>query len=325
MKFSIVIPVYKAEEYLDQCVESVLGQTYTDMEVILVDDGSPDRCGAMCDAWAEKDQRIKVIHQENGGAAAARNHGIRYASGDYLLCLDSDDWWDNNTVLGIIASQLKLTPVDVLSFNYRKSYDGVLQLPYFNGSLESSQKSESLEQILKKDVWVSGPCNKAISIRLLKEHDLYFREGVTAEDIDWPLRIALKAESFAFSNVCFFVYRQRSESSSHSISAAKLETLYDNVQFCVQLLEEADPAKTQALKPYAAYQYGTLIYNVANMSKAERRSFLPRIRQMQYLLSCSENPKVRLLHQCSRVLGMPGTMALLRLWSRLQKISGKGG
>ena len=194
MKFSIVIPVYKAEEYLDQCVESVLGQTYTDMEVILVDDGSPDRCGAMCDAWAEKDQRIKVIHQENGGAAAARNHGIRYASGDYLLCLDSDDWWDNNTVLGIIASQLKLTPVDVLSFNYRKSYDGVLQPPYFNGSLESSQKSESLEQILKKDVWVSGPCNKAVSIRLLKEHDLYFREGVTAEDLAVSVNFSVNAE-----------------------------------------------------------------------------------------------------------------------------------
>ena len=140
---------------------------------------------------------------------------------------------------------------------------------------------------------------------------------------------ALIMEQLQLSNVYLQLSRQTIDETWKGPAAeackAKLETLYDNVQFCVQLLEEADPAKTQALKPYAAYQYGTLIYNVANMSKAERRSFLPRIRQMQYLLSCSENPKVRLLHQCSCVLGLPGTMALLRLRSRLQKISGKGG
>ena len=88
---SVIIPVYKVERYLDACVESVIGQTYTDLEILLVDDGSPDRCPAMCDAWAEKDPRIHVIHRENGGLSAARNTGIDMARGRYYAFIDSDD------------------------------------------------------------------------------------------------------------------------------------------------------------------------------------------------------------------------------------------
>ena len=89
---SVITPVYKTEGYLDQCVKSILNQSYRDFEFILVDDGSPDRCGAMCDCWAEKDCRVKVIHCANNGVSAARNAGIDQAKGDYLCFVDSDDW-----------------------------------------------------------------------------------------------------------------------------------------------------------------------------------------------------------------------------------------
>lgn len=88
---SVIVPVYKVEAYLDRCVESILAQTYTDFELILVNDGSPDNCPAMCDAWTAKDSRITVIHQANGGLSAARNAGIAMAQGDYLCFVDSDD------------------------------------------------------------------------------------------------------------------------------------------------------------------------------------------------------------------------------------------
>ena len=89
---TVIIPVYKVERYLDACVESVVRQSYADLEILLVDDGSPDRCPALCDAWAEKDPRIKVIHRENGGLSAARNSGIDAAKGEFLLFVDSDDF-----------------------------------------------------------------------------------------------------------------------------------------------------------------------------------------------------------------------------------------
>ena len=88
---TVIIPVYKVERYLDACVESVVRQSYADLEILLVDDGSPDRCPALCDAWAEKDPRIKVIHRENGGLSAARNAGLAAADSEYLVFLDADD------------------------------------------------------------------------------------------------------------------------------------------------------------------------------------------------------------------------------------------
>lgn len=89
---SVIIPVYKVEAYLDECISSVTGQTYKNLEIILVDDGSPDNCPAMCDVWAEKDSRIRVIHKENGGLSDARNAGIEAAAGEYIAFVDSDDW-----------------------------------------------------------------------------------------------------------------------------------------------------------------------------------------------------------------------------------------
>ena len=91
-KISVIVPVYKTEGLLDICVESIVGQTYKNLEIILVDDGSPDNCPAMCDEWAEKDSRIRVIHKENGGVSSARNAALDIATGDYIGFVDSDDW-----------------------------------------------------------------------------------------------------------------------------------------------------------------------------------------------------------------------------------------
>ena len=91
-KVSIIVPCWGVEKYLDRCVESLVNQTLTDIEIILVDDGSTDNCPAMCDRWAEKDSRIKVIHKENGGLSSARNAGLDACTGDYIGFVDSDDW-----------------------------------------------------------------------------------------------------------------------------------------------------------------------------------------------------------------------------------------
>ena len=95
---SIIVPVYKVEDYLERCVKSILAQTYTDFELILVDDGSPDRCGEMCDVFAKEDPRIRVIHKENGGLSDARNVGMDVAIGKYLIFIDSDELYEKNII-----------------------------------------------------------------------------------------------------------------------------------------------------------------------------------------------------------------------------------
>ena len=97
-KVSVIVPVYNAERYLGRCVESILNQTYTNIEIILIDDGSPDKCPVICDSFAKEDQRIIVIHKKNGGVSSARNAGMRVAKGEYITFIDGDDWVDSNYV-----------------------------------------------------------------------------------------------------------------------------------------------------------------------------------------------------------------------------------
>lgn len=114
---SVIVPVYKVEKYLDKCVQSILGQTFGDFELILVDDGSPDSCGAICDAWKEKDSRVRVIHKANGGLSAARNTGIEQAQGDYLLFVDSDDWIAED-MLATLHSLIRDADADMACCNF---------------------------------------------------------------------------------------------------------------------------------------------------------------------------------------------------------------
>lgn len=323
--FSIVVPVYKTEQYLDHCVESVLAQTWRDFELILVDDGSPDRCGAICDGWAKKDSRIRVIHQDNGGLSAARNAGIAGACGEYIMFLDSDDWWAGDQVLAQIASHLERTDADVVSFNYRKEYNGDLQPLYFAQSIPSSRMSLSVQEMMDTGCWVTGACNKAVRRSLLTGQQLYFRTGITAEDIDWTLRLALAAQRFAFANVCVFIYRQHGESISNSPTVEKIQCLCGNVRECVALLERAQPEKAAALRPFVAYQYGTLLHNVANLHREQRKAgLMMAVNEMSSLLDWGGGPKIRLLRRCRDLVGMEMTLKMLRLRQTLLTWRGKG-
>lgn len=155
--FSIIVPVYKAEKYISECVDSVLAQTFENFELILADDGSPDRCPEICDEYAKKDSRIKVIHKENGGASSARNSGIDAACGEYIIFLDSDDYWEGNYTLQRLAEKSK-DGYDIIMFGCKllNMKNGEMRLSrngYNIALLENSKREEALQYLLKsKDI-----------------------------------------------------------------------------------------------------------------------------------------------------------------------------
>lgn len=122
IKISVIIPVYNVEKYLTQCINSVISQSYRNLEIILIDDGSSDNSSQMCDDFARQDSRIKVIHKINGGLSSARNAGIKIATGDYLLFLDSDDYWDSVDAMKECAEVCTKSHPDVVMFGYKKFY-----------------------------------------------------------------------------------------------------------------------------------------------------------------------------------------------------------
>ena len=120
---SVIVPIYGVEQYLERCIKSIQNQTYNNLEILLVDDGSPDNCGEICDKYAEKDSRIRVIHKQNGGLSDARNAGIEVASGEYYFLLDSDDWIHKQTI-EIMMRMITDNNCDLAICGYQYAYEG---------------------------------------------------------------------------------------------------------------------------------------------------------------------------------------------------------
>ena len=173
MEISVIIPVYRVESYLAECVDSVLGQNYPSFEVILVDDGSPDRCGTICDEYARRDHRVKVIHKENGGLSDARNAGLAVASGDYVLFLDSDDYWKDSGVLGRLAERISLTNADLLNFSYQKYYEDTGKSESYFSETQAMPHPlalpEQLGWLTDRGLYIASACNKMIRRELLED------------------------------------------------------------------------------------------------------------------------------------------------------------
>lgn len=218
---SVIVPIYKVEEYLDRCVESIVNQTYKNLEIILVDDGSPDKCPQMCDNWAEKDNRIIVIHKENGGLSDARNAGLLVASGEYISFIDSDDWIDLNTY-SLVINKIFETDSDIGSFDYISVKDDSFIADKTDESLVLNSEEAILctinNNLIKTVAW-----NKVYHKSILK--DLRFEVGKTNEDEFFTFRALDKAERVVFLKRQCYYYFQRPSSIMGKYSIKRLDML----------------------------------------------------------------------------------------------------
>ena len=179
---SVIVPVYNVERYLPRCIESILGQTYTNFELILIDDGTPDRSGIICDRYAEKDSRIRVIHKENGGVSTARNAGIDAARGEWITFIDSDDWVSDK-YLEILVGPLNKEKYDIVVAEFEYHHFKILKRIGEERSIDiSSINNENVFGAICK-MEFSGPCFKLFSMEIIKLYNLSFPENVAvAED-----------------------------------------------------------------------------------------------------------------------------------------------
>jgi len=169
-KISVIVPVYNVEAYMDRCVETIVNQTYKNLEIILVDDGSPDHCPQMCDDWAKKDSRIKVIHKENGGVSSARNAGLDAATGEFVHFVDADDWVSYD-IYSTISDSLKDNEL-VLFSAYFINLNTTKIHPDFDFEY-LDDKSVSLEKYVNGEFLYSS-FNKVFSKKLIDKYSLRF-------------------------------------------------------------------------------------------------------------------------------------------------------
>lgn len=209
-KISVIIPVYNVEKYLRECIDSVINQTYTNLEIILIDDGSTDNSGKICDEYINKDNRIKVIHQVNGGLSNARNTGLDNATGDYIMFCDSDDLFVSNAC-ELLLNEIEEKNADYVIANYQNcTEEGILwDNPVFSKQRFSNFKLNIKDYKNSFYIMNSGVWNKIFRKSFIDKLDLRFVEKVPAEDAIFTTYCFIKSESVYYIDDVVYLYRQR--------------------------------------------------------------------------------------------------------------------
>ena len=249
-KFSVIIPVYNTEKYLDEAVKSVLSQTETDYEILLIDDGSTDNSGVNCDKWALIDNRIKVYHQKNMGQMAARECGLNNAIGKYTIFLDSDDLIDCDA-LKAIDEEFINSKADCVIYGYRKLEDGVITPGRVDKEkLITSDVNAIYQKILGEPAY-NSMCRKVFRRELISDYDnrdyYHLRHG---EDLIQSLILLYRCKTVVFLNRVFYTYRMLSTSISHNIDITDFSACFGARETVYNLLKQYDKISDETITYY---------------------------------------------------------------------------
>lgn len=320
-RFSIIVPIYNVELYLEECIKSVLQQTHTDYEIVLVNDGSTDGSILICQKLAEMYSNIRIVNRENGGLSAARNTGIQHARGEYVIFLDSDDYWDDTEVLRELDDIINAQQPDVITWSFKKLIEesGEIEkkdIPVW--PLEFKNKYEALGMLMKNSWFKASACDKAISRSMIEKYSLYFKEGDTSEDIEWTAEVLLHMNTICAYPKDFYVYRQRKGSITKTKSEKNIQDLVRHIEVCVQYGE--DMQDNWELKPiywsYVAEQFANMIIVFALEQVSSK--YIEKGQQYQWVLNYACSKRAKICRWISRIVGIRGFVLLLRIFVKMK-------
>lgn len=309
---SVIVPVYQVEAYLNQCVQSIVNQTYSNLQIILVDDGSPDRCGSMCEAWAEKDPRIQVLHKQNGGLSDARNAGMEVATGVYTAFVDSDDWIAPDFIQtlydAMIHSGAQIAACDVCLVypgEEPERTDGVRERKTYT-------TEEAIRDLLHGRALRTVAWNK-LYLSTLLEGERY-PVGKHHEDEFLTYRLCGKAEKLVYVDRPMYFYLQRPGSIMHSFTVRRLDALEARLER-LEYLKEHYPALCQNEK-FALCMFCAFLYRQAQKtsdpSAPQIRNMIKRLRR-QNSISLKDYQGA----SCKQILYALGTGHCMGLFCRM--------
>ena len=326
MLISVIIPVYKVEAYLKECVDSVLRQTYRDIEVLLVDDGSPDRCPEICDEYAQIDSRVKVIHKKNGGLSDARNAGLEQMNGDYFVFIDSDDWWTDNKVLKDLSELITRHKADVVLFDrITFTNDGKIHYPNTEPlkRINDLTFDAAILELSKQGKFDISAATKIVKASIVKSNNIRFVRGLLSEDIDWTFNLFQYVHSVACLERPIYCYRKRVGSITNSVGEKNIKDHLCIVEnWAPKVLQNSDYSEELkcALLAELCYQYFILRGNVLRIDKnvTSFKDLLMRIDNLDWLQKYSISKKTRVAYYCNRIIGRGLSSKLMSFYIRIK-------
>lgn len=319
---SIIVPIYKVEMYLRECINSLLNQNLSEeqYEILLIDDGSPDCCGDICDEYEKQYKNIFSFHKKNGGLSDARNYGMKYARGKYVLFVDADDFIEPNSLRKIVLNCKKQKEPEIFFLKAEKVYDGSRREKY-DSDMDISElvkgKEESLNYISKRKMYPTSAWSKMVKKELLEQNKIEFIPGQLSEDYIWSMKVYLCADTFGCYNGKYYCYRQSREGSISSFVSKK--HLKDLIEIIEDMEKEANRNKKNEafILSCAAYVYKIFLWSI----NGEYTIYRDFINQRKYLLNKRKNSDLYLINTCSKLFGLKNTINLLKLYRKLKNRS----
>lgn len=309
---SVVVPIYKVEKYLHQCVDSIIAQTYSNLEIILVDDGSPDQCPGICDEYATLDSRIKVIHKANGGLSDARNAGTALASGEYIIYIDSDDWVRKDYVEKLVKMAIEQHAEMVIcgSQNVSTRKDPTTAVSEYNKS--TFTQKEALETLLYQHGMDTSAWGRIVKTEIAKKH--LFPKGLLFEDLATIYKYILECDKIACINEPMYFYYQNPTSITHTKGDPKkldiipiVNQLADDVTNAYPELEVAAMARKFSVYCYVMMQLNLLGGDYKELEQQVWNFICSYRRKMIF------DKKARTKNRCAAVLTYAGRKIFKRM------------
>ena len=324
MKFSIIVPVYNVSKYIVDCVESIEKQEYESYEVILVDDGSTDESGLICDKFKEKYSNIKVIHKANGGLSDARNNGIVVAKGEYILFVDGDDYIGKDALKEIEKAIKDGDNPDVICLELVKIFDDSIDTVEMGDGID-----ENINKLYGDDLYTylanlpkypASACTKVIKRELFSKFDLYFEKGLLSEDLEWCIRLFLAAKTFYYCPYKYYFYRQaRKNSISNTPSEKKvMDTLNTFAKWTEYSVSMENFEKRNMICSYMEYIFRFLLLGYENISKNNRKNFLKKIKKNSWVLGTRTDTSSKCIKICYELFGIKFTSQALKKYLKIR-------
>lgn len=291
-KVSLIIAAYNVEKYIEKCIKSIMNQTYKNIEIIVVNDGSIDNTLKICEELRDIDSRILIINRENGGLSAARNSGLDVASGEYIAFVDGDDYIVDSFCQVLIKASMD-NDADIINFSYFRDYGDRITSFNSDGSGFLLDRKSALEELVRNSTIKSMACMKFYKSKIFK--DLRFKEGVGYEDVYLMHQVFMKANRFFVYNVPLYYYFYREDSISNIQSESNLFHRYNSLLLRFNDIQKVYPEMLKLLTLKTSYSFVDIYNSICAGKYMDQKEVLPSIKDFFQKNSSRISVKIKLM------------------------------
>lgn len=322
---SIIIPVYNVEKWLNKCIDSILVQSYKNFEVILVNDGSTDKSGEICDKYSKEDNRVKVFHNKNKGLSYSRNFGVKNSNGKYVMFVDSDDFISDINIIDKFINILEKDKSDFIYTSYCRFNDEnedeiteILPIDINNNDIKGKSGIEILSMLIEKNNYHHAAYLKICNRRLLIENNLLFKEGIYHEDAEWSPKLFYYAKRISIYNEPYYMRRMRENSiitTTNEVSIRKkindrLNIANDLIKFFNKI--EESHSKKVIINDFVRMYWGDLLLITNLKDKNNFNDCCNTVKNTKKVLKYGELKKYKMADLLIKIIGIKNFLILAK-------------